>query len=65
MSALDQKKRVSRYGLDEERAEVFPAGVLLADEIMNFFSMKQLIVCFSDLLEGLMWNYVEENQYAQ
>lgn len=65
MSTLNRKERVSRYGLDEDRASVFPAGVLLTDEIMKFFSMKQLTICFSDLLEGLIWNYIEENQYAQ
>jgi len=65
MITLKREERVRRYGLDGDRADVFPAGVLLTTEIMNFFSMDQLIVCFSDLLEGLIWEHVEDNEYAQ
>lgn len=65
MIALKREERVSRYGLDACRAHVFPAGILLAVEIMNVFSMNQLTVCFSDLLEGLIWEHVEDNEYAQ
>ncbi len=65
MITLKQEERMRRYGLDGGRAGVFPAGVLLATEIMNFFSMDQLTVCFSDLLEGLLWEQVEDSEYAQ
>ncbi|RLF61438.1 MAG: hypothetical protein DRN37_01045 [Thermoplasmata archaeon] len=62
--ALKRQERVRRYGLDGWRAHVFPAGLLLAAEIMDFFGMDQLTVCFSDILEGLIWKYVEDKGYA-
>jgi exopolyphosphatase / guanosine-5'-triphosphate,3'-diphosphate pyrophosphatase len=64
MITLKREERVNRYGLDVCRAHVFPAGVLLATEIMNLFSLDQLTVCFSDLLEGLIWEQVEDNEYT-
>jgi exopolyphosphatase / guanosine-5'-triphosphate,3'-diphosphate pyrophosphatase len=60
MITLKREERISRYGLDADRAGVFPAGVLLTTEIMNFFSMDQLTVCFSDILEGLLWEYLAD-----
>lgn len=63
MSTMNRQERVRHYGLDEGRADVLPAGVLVAEEIMAFFSLEKLTVCFSDLLEGLIWKHMEENQY--
>jgi len=58
MITLKREERVTRYGLDAGRAGVLPAGVLLTTEIMDFFPLEQLTACFSDLLEGLLWEYM-------
>jgi exopolyphosphatase / guanosine-5'-triphosphate,3'-diphosphate pyrophosphatase len=58
MIPLKREERINRYGLDAGRVDVFPAGVLLTVEIMDFFFIDQLTVSFSDILEGLLWEYL-------
>jgi len=64
MSTLDLDKRINRYELDVGRAGVFLAGVLLTIEIMQYFALDQLAVCFSDLLEGLLWQCLEDEKHG-
>ncbi len=59
MITMKMKERVARYGLDADRAGVLPAGALLTTGIMDSFSLEKLTVCFSDLLEGLLWEHTE------
>jgi exopolyphosphatase/guanosine-5'-triphosphate,3'-diphosphate pyrophosphatase len=59
MITMKRKERVTRYGLDTDRAGVLPAGALLTAGIMDSFSLETLTVCFSDLLEGLLWEHKE------
>jgi len=48
-------------GLDPGRADVLPAGALAVLRIMHHFEVLELTVCLSDILEGLLIDYLEED----
>jgi exopolyphosphatase/guanosine-5'-triphosphate,3'-diphosphate pyrophosphatase len=52
-------ERLSLPGLDPGRADVIPAGCLAAIRILHFFKCARMLVCLSDLLEGILIAYLE------
>lgn len=47
-------------GMDEKRAEIIPAGLIILDEIMNLFSPKFLIVTQQGLREGIAQHFYKQ-----
>ena len=45
--------------LDEDRARVILAGTLIVIRILHFFKSNQIIVSLSDILEGLLVDYLK------
>lgn len=54
MKILPLARRMTLKGLDRHRAEVILAGSMVVLEILRFFDRSEMIVCLSDLLEGLL-----------
>jgi exopolyphosphatase/guanosine-5'-triphosphate,3'-diphosphate pyrophosphatase len=46
-------------GLDRGRADVIPAGALVVLRIMQCFRARELSVCLSDILEGVLISFLE------
>ncbi|MGM0664196.1 MAG: hypothetical protein ACQET7_08435 [Thermodesulfobacteriota bacterium] len=46
-------------GLDPGRADVIPAGALAVLRILHYFEASQVVVCLSDILEGLLIEYLQ------
>lgn len=47
-------ERKSIPGIDPERADVLPAGVGIVISILDKIDKDELIICFSDILDGLL-----------
>lgn len=57
-------RRRELRGLDPGRAEVLPAGALAVLRVMHHFEALELSVCLSDILEGLLIAYLEEDRHG-
>lgn len=51
-------ERLKLSGLDPGRADVIPAGCLVVIRILRFFKSPRIVVCLSDLLEGILIAYL-------
>lgn len=52
-------------GMDEKRAEIIPAGLIILDEIMNLLSPKYLIVTQQGLREGVAQHFYKQMNLAK
>jgi exopolyphosphatase/guanosine-5'-triphosphate,3'-diphosphate pyrophosphatase len=52
-------ERLKLSGLDPDRADVIPAGCLAVIRILRFFKSPRMVVCLSDLLEGILIAYLK------
>lgn len=50
-------------GLDPGRADVIPAGALAVLRILHYFEAARVTVCLSDILEGLLIEYLQGDGY--
>ncbi len=55
MTKMPLSERLKMPGLDEGRAEVILGGALAAVGILKFFKASEMMVCLSDLLEGVLY----------
>lgn len=60
MVRLRTEERKQLRGLDPERAEVIPAGTQAVLRIMARYGTRQVTVCLSDILDGLLIEELEE-----
>lgn len=51
--AVDAQTRVDKYGMRPMRADVFPAGILILDEIMDYLQINDFTVSANGLRVGL------------
>ncbi len=58
---LENRRRLK--GLDPGRADVIPAGALAVLRILNYFEVSQVTVCLSDILEGLLIDYLQGDEH--
>jgi exopolyphosphatase/guanosine-5'-triphosphate,3'-diphosphate pyrophosphatase len=56
---LPLEERVRLPGLDPGRADVIPAGALAVLRILDQFKASRMVVCLSDILEGLLIDHLE------
>ncbi len=59
---LSVESRRHLKGLDPGRADVIPAGALAVLRILNHFEASQVTVCLSDILEGLLIEYLQGDE---
>lgn len=55
---LDLRRRLP--GLQPERADIIHKGALIILVIMEVLGHKEIIVCDTDLLEGIIWSMIEK-----
>lgn len=48
-------------GMDEKRADIIPAGILVLETIFNLFKIKQMLVSSAALKEGVIAEMIENN----
>jgi exopolyphosphatase/guanosine-5'-triphosphate,3'-diphosphate pyrophosphatase len=59
METMTTEERLKIPGLDPGRANVIPAGCLAVIRILHFFKSQTMLVCLSDLLEGIIIAYLK------
>lgn len=59
MRSLNITERLKMPGLDQGRADVILAGAVAIIRIMHFFMAAQMTVSYSDILEGILINYLQ------
>ncbi|MCF8062524.1 MAG: hypothetical protein K9M82_08415 [Deltaproteobacteria bacterium] len=60
---LPLSERVHLPGLDPGRADVIPAGTLAVLRILDHFRASRMVVCLSDILEGLLIDHLEGDKH--
>jgi exopolyphosphatase/guanosine-5'-triphosphate,3'-diphosphate pyrophosphatase len=56
---MTMEERLRLPGLDPGRADTIPGGCLTAIRILHFLGCARMLVCLSDLLEGILIAYLE------
>jgi exopolyphosphatase/guanosine-5'-triphosphate,3'-diphosphate pyrophosphatase len=56
---MTAQERLKLPGLDRGRADVIPAGCLAAIRILHFLECARMVICLSDLLEGILIAYLQ------
>ena len=51
--------RLKLKGLETGREDIILAGTLLVAKVMDFFHAHEIIASYSDILEGILVDYVE------
>ncbi len=64
MKTMSTQERVDLLGVDQGRAEVVVAGCLIVVSLMRFLGSVRLTVSISDLLEGILIDYVSKRLLA-
>ncbi|MBW1860945.1 MAG: hypothetical protein JRJ02_01045 [Deltaproteobacteria bacterium] len=62
MKSLSAADRLRLPGLDRGRADVILAGVIVVIRILYFFRVRQLMASFSDILEGVLIEYIQGDE---
>ncbi len=63
--AMTTEERSKLPGLDLGRADIIPAGCLVVIRILHFLKCARMLVCLSDLLEGILIAYLEGEKDEQ
>lgn len=61
LQKMTSKRRQALKGMDRDRADVILGGTAVVIRILEFFRRPEMIVSVSDLLEGVLIEYLEEN----
>jgi exopolyphosphatase/guanosine-5'-triphosphate,3'-diphosphate pyrophosphatase len=59
IKTMTAEERLKIPGLERGRADVIPAGCLAAIRILHFLKCARMVVCLSDLLEGILIAYLQ------
>lgn len=59
MKGMTGAERLSLKGLEIGREDIILAGSLMVMKIMDYFEKHEIIVSYSDLLEGILINHME------
>lgn len=62
MKTMTIEERMKLPGLDRDRAGVLPAGAMVVLGLLYYFKASQMVVCLSDLLEGILITHLEEGE---
>ncbi len=64
MNAIPMRERMKKYHLEPERAGVILSGSLIVIRIMRHLMSRAVLVSMSDLLEGILFDFLEGEQHA-
>jgi exopolyphosphatase/guanosine-5'-triphosphate,3'-diphosphate pyrophosphatase len=60
------KAGISRIkGLETGREDIILAGVLVVVKVMEYFEKDEILISYSDLLEGILLEYMEEEENGE
>ena len=60
MKGMPKEKRLKNIaGLEPKREDIVVAGTIIVIKIMDYFEKDEIIVCYSDLLEGILLQHME------
>jgi exopolyphosphatase/guanosine-5'-triphosphate,3'-diphosphate pyrophosphatase len=59
MTETPVAERLNLKGLESGREDIILAGTLMVIKIMDYFDKDEIIISYSDLLEGVLLNYME------
>jgi exopolyphosphatase/guanosine-5'-triphosphate,3'-diphosphate pyrophosphatase len=59
MKEVPEAKRLNLTGLEPGREDIVLAGTIIITKIMDYFEKDEIITCYSDLLEGILLQYME------
>jgi exopolyphosphatase/guanosine-5'-triphosphate,3'-diphosphate pyrophosphatase len=59
MKKMPGAERLNLKGLESGREDIILAGTLIIIKIMDYFEKNEIIVSYSDLLEGMLLHYME------
>lgn len=65
---LDRKteeKRKKIQGLDDKRADIIPAGIIILDEIFKLFGLERMTISAYALREGIIIDTLQKEQSAE
>jgi exopolyphosphatase/guanosine-5'-triphosphate,3'-diphosphate pyrophosphatase len=54
-------ERVRIKGLDAKRADIIVAGACIADQILEYLEIKEMVACTWALREGVLLDFIERN----
>jgi len=59
MKGIPKAKRLKNLaGLEPGREDIVVAGTIIVTKIMDYFEKDEIIICYSDLLEGILLQYM-------
>ena len=59
MKGMTGAERLNLKGLEIGREDIILAGSLMVMKIMDYFEKYEIITSYSDLLEGILIDYME------
>ncbi len=59
MKGMSEAERLNIKGLEIGRQDIILAGTLMVIKIMDYFEKDEIIIVYSDLLEGVLLHYME------
>lgn len=59
MKRIPRAKRLNLKGLEHGREDIILAGTIIVIKIMDYFEKDEIIVSYSDLLDGILLQYME------
>jgi len=59
MKGMTGAERLNLRGLEIGREDIIVAGSLMVMKVMDYFEQNEIVVSYSDLLEGILLNYIE------
>lgn len=65
LSKKTEEKRKNIPGLDDKRADIIPAGIIILDEIFNLFGLEQMVISAYALREGIIIDTLQKDQTDQ
>ena len=62
MSLKTSSERMSIPGIEEKRADVIPAGLIILKKSFELFNINKMVLSEFALREGVVFDMVEQNQ---
>jgi len=62
MKGMTAGQRLNLKGLEPGREDIILAGTLMVMKIMDYFGKDEIIISYSDLLEGILIDYMEGDE---
>jgi exopolyphosphatase/guanosine-5'-triphosphate,3'-diphosphate pyrophosphatase len=60
LSRMSIEERIKVPGMEKERAEILPAGLLILSEFLHFFSFNEIRITANGLRYGVMKHYLQK-----